>query len=157
MTIRLVHVTLPSPVFVWMQHCFDQSCFGWTHSPLLITPLQNTMCNSWISRFHTIQLGVALWEGNCCACEVFEWLGWQDIAVLAAGDGERCEHSMSWGTHCSGRVKPISWSMILRDREKRLGAIEENKHIGTETEFLWGKKTPLETCPLIAELQWHSR
>lgn len=121
MTIYLAHVALPSPILVWMVHYCDQSYFGWTCSPLLITLLQNIMFNSWISQFCKMQLGVALQKDNCCACEVFEWLERQGVVVQAAGDGERCERSVSWGSHCSGRVKPIIRSKTFRGQRGEAG------------------------------------
>lgn len=147
MTICLGHIALPSPVLVWMVHYYDQSYFGWMHSPLLMTLLQNIMFNSWISCFCMMQLGVTLQKDDCCACEVFEWLERQGIAVQTAGGGERCEHSVSWGRRCSGRVKPIGWSKTFRGQRGEFG-------------FNWwerttpGKRVPVKEDPQKHVLSW---
>lgn len=147
------HIALPSPVLVSMVYYCDQSYFGWTCSPLLITLLQNIMFNSWISQFCIIQLGVALQKDDCCACEVFEWLERQGIVVQAAGDGERCERSVSWGSHCSGRVKPIGWSETFRGQRGKAGSDRWEKTTLGKKVSPCGKR-PLKTCPLMIELQW---
>lgn len=153
MTICLVHIALPSPIPVWMVHYSDQSYFEWTSSPLLITVLQNIMFNSWISRFCMMQLGVALQKDDCCAREVFEWLERQGIAVQAAGGGERCECSMRWSSHCSGRVKPIGWSKTFRGQKGEAGSDWWEKTALGKQGRPCGKR-PLETSPLMTEVQW---
>lgn len=156
MTICLVHAALPSPVLVWMVHYCDQSYFERTSSPLLISLLRNIMFNSWISRFCMMQLGVALQKDDCCACEVFEWSERQGIAAQAAGDGERCERSVSQGSHCSGRVKPIGWSKTFRGQRGEAGSDWWEKTTLGKKERPCGKR-PLETSPLMTKIQWHWR
>lgn len=82
MIICLVHIALPSAFLVWMVRYCDQSYFGWTSSPLLITFLQNIIFNSWISQFCMMQLGVTLQKDD--------WLLWVWSIWVIGAAGHSC-------------------------------------------------------------------